>query len=90
MLFRSVDTRAPYAPWTQVTGGLDGKQQVPIAVSINGVVAGIARTKPSILGTPSFKVITDPAYFADGINYVQVYVIEGTPDAPRLVLAKRV
>ena len=57
--------------------GLDGKQQVPIAVSINGVVAGIARTKPSMLGTPSFKVITDPAYFADGINYENTAILIG-------------
>lgn len=88
--YTAVNTRAPYAPWTNVEGGLNGKEQVPIAVSVNGVIAGIARTTPSALGTPAFTAILDPKYFVDGLNDVQVYVIEGPPDAPRLVLAKRV
>jgi hypothetical protein len=59
-------------------------------VAINGVIAGIARTRPSIIGTPSFKVITDPSAFVAGKNVVEVYVIRGTPEAPRLVHAMRV
>jgi hypothetical protein len=59
----------------------------PVAVVVNGVVAGLSTTyrSPGSDHTEFWGTLV-PRAFHDGRNLVQVFVLDGPTDAPRLHL----
>jgi hypothetical protein len=89
--FEKVDPKSSSIPWTYLNGTVDapgGKE--PLAIAVNGVVAGLTFTFEAEPGAPhtTFWSPLLPSAFHKGHNAVQVYRIEGSPQAPRLVAVR--
>jgi hypothetical protein len=80
------------APWYYSNGQVEGvRDATPLAVSVNGVVAGLsgAYANPLIPDDVRYWTVLDPKPFRRGRNDVRVWVITGDPGAPRLVPLRR-
>ena len=82
--YRDVDLSASIIPATLVRGGLFGKAQVVLAVSLNGRIAAVVNTTASVLGTPSFRVLVPKAVLRPGVNDLALFEVRGSPSAPQL------
>jgi hypothetical protein len=86
--FRSVRPKAQEAPRTYIEGTIRGDvvPDAPLAVTINGVVAGFsgAYLNPLEPDQRSFWGVLDPEAFRRGSNTIGVAVITGSPEAPSL------
>jgi len=67
-----------------VDGELEGGDQVPVAISVNGRIAAWADAVAGDDGRVRFQLVVPPALLRPGGNDVDVYVVEGPEDAPRL------
>jgi hypothetical protein len=83
----NVRVGAKQVPWIY----LDGKMATPrtgrdIAIAVNGVIAGLARTEldPGVTESTRFWALLAPEAFVDGTNTVELYTVEGPADSPRL------
>ena len=87
--FDDVDPQASSIPWAFVQGRLADANRagVPLAITVNGVVAGVSETARTSAQSPgtSFWATLPPQLFERGRNEIGVYVINGTPADPRLV-----
>jgi hypothetical protein len=86
--FENVDPDATLIPWGWVQGTVRSlEQEHPIAVAVNGVIAGISATVSRGPGSPrtAFWASLAPQMFVKGHNDIDVYLIDGTPAAPHLV-----
>jgi hypothetical protein len=86
--FRDVRPGARDVPWRYVSGrtrGVAGDR--PLAITVNGVVAGLSGTyrDPLDPDRTTFWGVLAPAPFRPGRNDVRVHRIEGPPDTPVLV-----
>lgn len=85
-LFQTVDPSSPVVPWVRPQGsvvGLDGRKL--LAFAVNGVIAGFGPAVPfegKTVGT--FYASLAPQFFRAGANDLQVFVVSGPRDAPRL------
>jgi Sulfatase len=86
-LFKHVRPGAPKDPWTYVEGYLNGAPKpVPIALAVNGVVAGLTIANPFQGTTNGFYfAVLSPKMFHAGANDLTMYAISGPAAAPRLV-----
>jgi arylsulfatase A-like enzyme len=85
---KTVDPDAHRIPWSFVRGRIDeASSGVPLAITVNGVVAGLAETyDPKAGRAPAeFWSTLAPQLFERGRNELGVFVIAGTPAAPRLL-----
>ena len=82
--YRDVDLSASVIPATVVRGGLFGKAQVVLAVSLNGRIAAVVNTTPSVLGTPAFRVLVAKTALRPGVNDLALFEVRGSPTAPQL------
>lgn len=84
--YRFVVPFAPLIPWADVHGTVAvTREGRPLAIAVNGVVAGLFET----FGAPSggrteFWGTLPPELFRAGANSLTLYLIEGTPAAPVL------
>jgi hypothetical protein len=84
--FQVVDHAARRAPWASIHGTIAASARgKPLAVVLNGTVAGIVATS----GTPAggrveYSGMVVPSLLRAGRNLVQLFVVEGTPAAPVL------
>ncbi len=86
--FAAVEPESAQAPWLHVSGALTpGTPEIPLAVVVNGRVAGLGQSQGGSGGAAPWWATLDPTSFHPGANDVRVYVIEGSPAAPRLRLA---
>jgi hypothetical protein len=86
--FARVKPKSKRVPWAYVQGTVRGvDQETPLAITVNGVVAGFSATyrDPSSPDRQSFWTLVPPTSFERGRNEVRVYVIRGDPSAPELV-----
>ncbi len=88
--FLDVNVLADNLYAAQVKGGLSGTTQRMLAVAIHGVIAGIAPTFPTILNSPQFEILIDPAALTDGMNDAQIYEVSGPVSNPILKRIARV
>jgi Sulfatase len=87
--FQSVHLRGRRVPWRYIKGTIHGDVAAgaPLAITVNGIVAGLSGADPPP-GAPDkrvFSTVLDPAAFHAGRNVIGVAVIDGLPDAPSLV-----
>ena len=82
--YHDVDLSTRIIPATLVRGGLFGKAQVVLAVSLNGRIAAVVNTTPSMLGVPSFRVLLPRAVLRPGVNDLRLFEVRGSPGAPQL------
>jgi hypothetical protein len=85
--YNHVDPTAPIFPWADLSAVLDGQQQHTVAVAVNDTIAAVGPTQPGFFGAATIRMVLPPETFEPGVNRVRVFVVEGTPDAPRLVKA---
>lgn len=86
--FTAVRPAAPLVPWTDVRGTVStAEPDLPLAVAVNGVVAGFAGTYVANRGQgpAAWWAIVPPTAFRPGPNQITLYVVRGDPSAPRLV-----
>jgi hypothetical protein len=86
--FLGVDPKAHLAPWAYISGVVDQPQGGdPLAIAVNGVVAGLTYTYQGNPGASStiYWSALNPRAFRRGDNSIQLYRIEGSASAPRLV-----
>jgi len=89
--FTDVFPDADPAPWTLFEGRADGKGGREIAITVNGTVASITQSYDDVFfGDSAFAAVLPPSLFKRGANDIQMYVIAGTPAAPRLEPVTRV
>jgi hypothetical protein len=85
--FARVEPGARRVPWTYVTGTVDGVDGgVPLAITANGVVAGLTGTYQDPLDPDrvAFWAMAAPDRFRRGRNDVAAWRIDGPPDRPTL------
>lgn len=82
--YRDVDLSAGVVAATLVRGGLFGKAQLVLAVSLNGRIAAVVNTTPTTLGVPSFRVLLPRRVFHSGANDLRLFEVRGSPGAPQL------
>lgn len=75
-----VDPNSAFVP-AYISGRLRGADEraepIDLAVSLNGVVAGTTRAKPSQgQELPQFSLVLDPSFFVPGTNRLEVYRID--------------
>ncbi len=86
--YLAVDQAAPKTPYAAIHGVTsDPHVGRPLAVVVNGVVAGLSFTyrAPGSDHTEFWGTLV-PRFFHNGRNFVQVYTIEGPMNAPVLAL----
>lgn len=80
-----VDPDAQRVPWAYVQGTVkDAESETPLAIAVNGIVAGFSATYNELFGD-TFWTVVPPQLFRKGSNEVRVYVIRGDPTAPELI-----
>jgi len=85
-----VDPDANDATWTYLEGRVESKGGREIAISINGTIASITTTYDDVFsGGSAYVAVLPPSLFKPGANDIQMYVIIGTPAAPRLELVQQ-
>lgn len=83
--FDDVDPNAASIPWAWLEGRLDtGPTPEPMAITVNGVIAGLTQSSPRGAGSADFWATLSPDAFRRGQNVVGVYLIRGTPASPQL------
>lgn len=84
---RDVHPDAHAIPWAWVEGTIEAiPTGVPLAVTVNGVVAGLAETWAPGKGAPAqFWSTLAPTLFRPGRNELRIYRVDGDATAPRLV-----
>ncbi len=82
-----VDPRSPSIPWAFVQGRMSAPNGSQLAITVNGVVAGMARTYLAKAGAKQtiFWSSLPPQMFRRGHNTIGVDLITGTPADPHLV-----
>jgi hypothetical protein len=87
--YRAVDPGAVEQTWTYLNGRLPSRGEKTLAVAVNGVIGGIARTyDDDIFGGSTFFTVLPPRLFHAGANQVDFYAVGGTPAAPVLRAVK--
>jgi hypothetical protein len=83
--YRDVRPDAKRIPWAAVHGTVDVPPGTWVAVGVNGTVAAVSQTVGA-KGTrkSEYAGLLPPKLVRRGANDVRVYVVEGTPAAPRL------
>jgi Sulfatase len=86
-LFDHVNPAAEKVRWTYVEGYVNGApNQVPLALAVNGVVAGLTQANPFQGTTNGFYfAVLSPKMFRPGANDLTLYAITGPTRAPQLV-----
>jgi hypothetical protein len=89
--YDDIDPAAREIPWAELRGSIAiSEERQPIAVAVNGVVAGVTETSGRISDDrTAFAVVLPPELFRRGRNDVRLYVVSGTPEAPRLTASER-
>lgn len=86
--FKTVSPQARYAPWTYISGDVDcPATPVPLAVTINGTVAGLTSTSQVAFADPPrcrYWGELAPSLFRSGSNQVGIYAVSGPPGTPVL------
>ncbi len=83
--YAAVDPGAAEQSWTYLNGHLTSRDDRTLAISVNGVIGGIARTYDDPLwGGATFFVVLPPRLFHAGANQVDIFAVSGTPGAPVL------
>jgi hypothetical protein len=83
--YRDVRPDAERIPWAAVHGTVDVPPGTWVAVGVNGTVAAVSQTVGAKgARTSEYAGILPPKLVRRGANEVRVYVVEGTPAAPRL------
>jgi hypothetical protein len=81
-----VDPRAASIPWAFVQGQLTAPNGAPLAITVNGVIAGMSEAYVEQPGKQAkFWSSLPPQLFRRGHNTIGVDLIIGTPAAPQLV-----
>lgn len=83
--FAHVDVRSLRPLWTFAREHVQVGPNQWIAISVNGVIAGLARTGPGPGTTHDISAMLAPNTFRNGANDVRSFVIRGTPQDPELV-----
>lgn len=87
--YEHVDREDPFLP-TRVMGsikGLDNAKSLPIAIGVNGRIAGTAETYSDDNGDIHFSTMLSPDSFQNGTNRLRIYLIENPESGKsRLVL----
>ncbi len=85
--YSSIDPTAADVPWAYLTGYVQHLDQArPLAIAVNGVVAGLATASPlaGSAGVGYFSGSVPPKLFRPGRNYITMYAISGPPGHPAL------
>lgn len=81
--FAHVDRDAKEIPWAYVHGYVRAGADQPIAVTVNGVVAGTGYTLgPGATRRAKFWVALNPEAFVDGKNDVRLYLVGESRSSP--------
>jgi hypothetical protein len=90
-LLKNVRVAAKRVPWVYFEGRTPAPAGKTIAVAVNGIVAGLAQTDVVVGVTEStrFWGLLAPEAFHDGTNSVELYLVDGPVDAPRLAPMRR-
>ncbi len=82
--YQTVDTDAEDVPWASIQGDIAIGVGRSVAVSANGVIAGVFTTVgPPHGGRTSYYGMLAPV-LRDGTNLMQLFLIDGPPDQPVL------
>jgi hypothetical protein len=83
--FKRIDPNASKVPWADVYGTAELPSGRPVAITVNGVVAGIYETWSRTGSTPTeFWGLFPTQLFRNGANDVRLYAIGGSPAEPVL------
>ncbi len=85
--YASIDPTAPEVPWAYLRGYVQHLDQAePLAIAVNGVVAGLATASPlaGSAGVGYFSGSVPPKLFHRGRNYITMYAISGPTGHPVL------
>lgn len=84
--YQYVDHAQPTAPWATLQGTIARKRSgQTVAIAMNGVVAGVAETVgPEVDGRTEYWAMLAPELIRDGSNLVQIFVVDGPVEHPRL------
>jgi hypothetical protein len=83
--YRDVQPQAKRIPWAAVHGTVDVPPGTWVAVAVNGTVAAVSQTVGAKgASTSEYAGLLPPKLVRAGANDVRVYVVTGTPSAPRL------
>jgi hypothetical protein len=83
--YAAVDPGATQKIWTYLSGRIPSGGDRTVAVAVNGVIGGIARTyDEDIFGGSAYFAVLPPRLFDTGPNQIDVYAVSGSPGAPVL------
>jgi hypothetical protein len=86
--FRDVDPGSSSIPWARVEGRVGpGAQSLSLAVSVDGVIAGLSGSDPGPSGS-RFRATLLPEAFERGRARIEIYAVSGPPTAPELRLIR--
>ena len=87
-IYHDVDPASGFVP-ARVIGVIlpqeAGQGPLELAVAVGGTVAATTYTLKTTTSRAPFSAVVPESAFAAGRNLVQVFVISGTPDKPRLI-----
>ena len=90
--FQEVHIDGPFIP-VQVAGQIHSRRGSPnrlhLAVAVNGGIEAVTRTYKGPEGPWSFTAMVPETVFKAGANRVEVFVISGTEDRPRLASLRK-
>jgi hypothetical protein len=83
--YRAVRKRASRIPWAYAQGVVGRPAGTWVAVTVDGTIAGVSQTVRGDGDESEYAAVIPPKLVRNGRNEIEVYVVEGTPDAPRLL-----
>ena len=87
--FRNVDLNSPFL-LCLIRGTLDFRYKhenvgpFQLAVAVNGVIRGTTQTSPVLNENSVFTGMVNPTSFVNGLNLVEVFLIEGSKKRPHI------
>ena len=90
--FAEVDPDGPFVPAHivgRINAGRGAAEHLFLAVTVNGRVETVTRTYKGPEGAWSFTAMVPETVFRAGSNRVEVFVISGTEDGPRLASLRK-
>lgn len=83
-----LDPTTPVVSFADALVALVSRTPGTVAMTVNRRIAAVGPSLPGSNGGPVMRLVLSPQLFRAGRNSVHIYLVEGTPEAPKLVFLK--
>jgi arylsulfatase A-like enzyme len=83
--YHDVRKDAPRIPWAYAQGVVARPAGAWVAVTVDGVIAGVSQTVRGDADQSEYAAVIAPELVRNGRNEIDLFLVAGTPDAPRLL-----